>query len=282
MRRWAETAALGSMLALGAIPFVGLFPQPPAFGRGAAGIVAAFAIPAMMGTAFRATQPRRRRILGWAGILLTITAAAIAVRILLARTVEAKIPTLDILPALFGLEGEDIDDAVLYERWVEVWLGCALAASLVAALARGLRRPGPATPPVPAVAAPPWNAATVLLWLLGWAVLGGAVLDGHWTAQFLAGAIHVPGTIADPQPHPTIRFTTVDGTVIEFTQNGYVSRPLGTAVPIAYLAANPAGSARADTFWANWSEVLGLAWVGLGFTVSPFYGLRAGFRAGRW
>ena len=112
--------------------------------------------------------------------------------------------------------------------------------------------------------APPWNVATVLLWLVGWGMLAGAVVDGHRTTEFLRRAVHVTGTI------------------VEYRQNGSVSRPLGAAVPVAYLAADPSGSARADTFWANWGDLLGLVWIGLGFTLFPFYGLRATFRAGRW
>ncbi len=291
MRRWVETGVAGCMLALVATPFVGLFPEPPAFGQGAAGIAAAVAVLAMVGIAFRATQPKRRRILGWAAILLAITAGSIAARILLARTIEVEVPTLDMLPAIFGLQGEDIDDAILYEGWVELWLAVALATTLAFGLRRVARprRPLHATVAasscaamVPTPMAPPWNVATVLLWLVGWGMLAGAVVDGHRTTAFLRRAVHVTGTIVDAQPHPSIRFTTADGTIVEYGQNGSVSRPLGAAVPVAYLAADPSGSARADTFWANWGDLLGLVWIGLGFTLFPFYGLRATFRAGRW
>lgn len=287
MRRWAEAVLVGLMLGLAAAPFVALFPEPPAFGRGAVGIVAVVAVLAAVGIASRAARSRRRRILRWAAALLAITVVSVVVRILLARTVAADIPTLDILPRLFGLEGEDIDDAFLFEGWLELWLGCAVAAALVVRVRRAARplraivpdSPWEVTPPV---ASPPWNAATVLLWLVGWVVLAVAVLDGHRTTAFLQQAVHVTGTVADAQPHPTVRFTTLDGAVIEFTQNGSVSRPPGAPLPVAYLAANPSGSARADTFWANWSDLLGLLWIGGGFTLFPFYGLRAAFRGGRW
>jgi hypothetical protein len=291
MRRWAETVSAGGLVALAVTPFVALFPDPPAFGRGAAGIVAVVAILATVGTAFRATHPRRRRILAWACILLAITVASVAIRIVLARTMAADVATLDILPAVFGLQGEDIDDAVLYEGWLELWLGCGLVTTLVHGLHRAAnaRRPRPQVVPSPwdriapqPVAAPSWNAATVLLWLVGWAVLAGAVVDGHWTEEFLERAVHVTGTIVDAQPHPHIRFTVADGAVVVFTQNGSVSRALGAAVPVAYLTVDPAGSARADTFWANWSNLLGLLWMGLGFTLFPFYGFRARFRGSRW
>ncbi len=277
------------MLALVAAPFVGLFPEPPAFGRGAVGIAAAVLVLATVGAAFRASIMRRKRIVGWAAILLAVTTASLAVRIAVARTVAADLPTLDILATILGLKGEDIDDAVLYEGWLEAWLGCGLVAAAAAwgwgAAARTrpplLRSPRDVVAP-PAEAGPPWNAATLLLWLVGWAVLAVAVVEGHRTADFLGRAIHVTGVIADSQAHPRIRFTTADGNVVEYTQNGSVSRPLGANVPVAYLAVDPAGSAQADTFWADWSDLLGLLWVGLGFTLFPFYGLRATFRPGRW
>ncbi len=291
MRRWAETAAAAMLMALAAAPFVGLFPEPPAFGRCGAGIVAAAAILALTGLTFRAARPRRMRFLAWATVLLAVTTGATGAHILLASDITSKVPTLDILPKLFGLCGEEVNDAVLYEVWVELWLACALAAALVLICYRATRRRpfqtlSGASPRDVMVAQPvrepPWNAATVLLWLVGWAVLAGAVLDGHWTADFLQRANHVTGTIADQESHPRIRFTTLAGETVEFVQNGSVSRPLGAAVPVAYLTQDPSGSARADTFWVNWSDVLGLLWIGLGFTQFPFFGLRASFRAGRW
>ena len=292
MRRWAETVAAGILLALAAAPFVVLFPEPPAFGRDAAAIVAAIAILAAAGASVRAAQPARRRILGCAALLLAVTAGSVAVHAALSRTLAGWVPTLGILPAVFGLEGEDIDDALIYEGWLEVWLCCALATAL--ALALGLRRAarrrerirpaGPVAPPPASELqrAAPLNGATVLLCLIGCAVLGGAVLDGRQRADFLSRATHVAGTIIDPQPHPRIRFTAADGSVVEFTQNGWVDRARGAAVPVAYLAADPAGSARADTFWADWSDVLILLGIGLCFTLGPFYGMRATVRTRRW
>ncbi len=288
MRRWAECASIAGLLAVAAIPFALLFPDPPAFGRAGIGILVALAVWATVGVAIRARPPKRRRILGTAVLLLGVTVAAIALNILLART-ATKLPTADMLPRLFGLEGEEIDDAVLYERWLELWLACALVAQIVRLrwmtqpLDTGTRPASPWDVMFPAdPAQPPWNGATVLLWLVGCGVLAGALVDGHRTADFLRRADHTMGTIADPQDHPRIRFTTAGGTEVEFIQNGDISRALGATVPVAYLAADPAGTARADTFWANWSDVLGLLWIGSGFTLFPFYGLRAAFRAGRW
>ena len=94
-------------------------------------------------------------------------------------------PTLDMLPAIFGLQGEDIDDAILYEGWVELWLAVALATTLAPGLRRIARprRPLHATVAasscgamVPTPMAPPCNVANVLLWLVG-----GACSPAPWS-----------------------------------------------------------------------------------------------------
>ena len=190
------------------------------------------------------------------------------------------LPTLDLLPKLFGLEGEDMNDAVIYETWLELWLVCGLVVLLAVQIRRRRPVPEPPTPWGHAPTDPPWNAATILLVIVGWAVLGGAVLDGHWTAAFLSGATHVTGEIADDEPHPHIRFIA-DGATVIFRQNGFVSRPAGAAIQVAYDSDDPAATARADTFWANWSKVLGMVWIGLGFTLHPFFGFRGTFRGSR-
>ena len=221
--------------------------------------------------------------------IVAVTTLAAFVLMGLTAGHHAEIPTLDGLAKLFGLEGEDMDDAILYEVWLEVWLACAATVLLGAGLGRAFGRgtvaqaapPGPWDPPPP-VPRPRWNGATILMFVVGCGALCGAVVDGHGTAAFLAGSVRVTGTIADPQPHPRIRFTAFDGGVVEFTQNGFVSRALGAEVPVAYHTEDPAGSARADTFWANWSDVLGLVWIGLGFTLAPFFGYRGEFMASRW
>ncbi len=290
MRRWSGTLSIGAMLTIAAVPFVLLFPEPPAFGRGAATVVAVLAILAIMGTAFRAAPVQRAGIARRAAAGLAVTVSAVGLRILIAGH-AASVPTLDVLPKMFALQGEDVDDAVLYEVWLETWLACAAVGLGAIGLRRAMRRSNATT-----LAAPPprdapvrhpksgqrWNAATILLFVIGLAAVGGAMLEGHWTAAFLSGSDHVIGTVADPQPHPLIRFKASDGVVVQFTQNGFVSRPLGAEVPVAYQAQDPAGTAQADTIWANWSDVAGLLWIGFGFTLAPFFGFRAEFRAGRW
>jgi hypothetical protein len=262
LRRWLQTLAIGAMLALAAVPFIGLAPEPPFFGRGAATIMAAVAILATMGTSWRAGTVKRARIMRRAAAVLAVTVASLVLRSLVASYVF--IPTMDLLPQLFGLQGEDVDNAFLFEGWLEVWLACASVLLAVAGLRRAIRRPAAASPATPGpwdTPAPPplpqprWNAATILLFLIGLDTLGDAVAEGHWTAAFLSHSVHVTGTIVDPQPHPLIRFNAADGAVFQFKQNGCVSRPMGAEVPVAYETQDPAGTARADTFWANWSTL---------------------------
>lgn len=287
--RLEGTVIIGALLTAVSFPFVVGFPEPPAFGRGAVAILAAFAILTTIGISYRTTGTRRILIMRRAAMLLAVTVASIALRGMLSGGDILMLPTLDLLPKLFGLEGEDMDDAFIYETWLEIWLVCGLAV-LLAVQARRRIGPGarPTTRPAPdqptpwgaAPSDPPWNAATILLVLVGWVALAGAVLDGHRTAAFLSSATHVSGEIADDQSHPLIRFTA-NGTSVIYRQNGFVSGPVGEVVPVAYQSDDPAGTARADTFWANWSEVLGMVWIGLGFTLHPFFGFRATFRGGR-
>ncbi len=291
--RLEGTVTTGALLTVVSLPFVVGFPEPPAFGRGAAAILAAFAVLATIGISYRTTGARRILIMHRAVMLLAITVPSLALRWSLSGGDILILPTLDLLPKLFGLEGEDIDDAFIYETWLELWLACGLVMLLAVQARRGLGpglrlkartatcpAPGLPSPWGPAPSDPQWNAATILLVLVGSGVLAGAVLDGHWTAAFLSSATHVTGEIADDQPHPLIRFIA-DGAPLTYRQNGFVSGPVGEAVPVAYQSDDPAGTARADTFWANWSEVLGMVWVGLGFALHPFFGFRGAFRGSR-
>ena len=285
LKCWGETLATGAMLAIVAFPFVLLFPEPPHFGRAAMGLLATCIVPATMGTCYRAGPARRTRIMRRAAIVLAVTVASVLLRIMVSHHLAA-IPTIDGLAWLFGLEGEDIDDAFAYEAWLEIWLACVAVVALLPVARRPFARtrskavrPGPWDE---MVSSPWWNGATILLWLVGLAALGGAVVQGHRTASFLAGCVRVTGTIVDPQAHPIIDFTSYDGAIVRFRQNGSISRDQGATVPVAYQKQDPAGTARADTFWAEWSDVLGFAWIGLGFTLAPFFGFRGEFRSGRW
>ena len=257
--RLATVAAVAGLLVAAVLPFVVLFPDPPAFGPESV-LLAAFATVAAGATAWRAERTERPRILRQASVLFGVTAATAVSSMVLGGGIPL-VPTLDLLPALFGLHGEDADAAILFEAWCELWLVWALVAVLLAWLLP--RRPAPASR-IPSswhdpVQHQPWNAATVLLWAVGWCAMAGTVVEGHRTAAFLAHATRVAGVIANKDSHPLIRFTTGDGTTVIFRQNGGISPAIGAGVPVAYDPADPASTAQADTLFSAWSEIMGLA-----------------------
>jgi len=124
--------------------------------------------------------------------------------------------------------------------------------------------------------------ATVALFVVGLIALGAAAWQGCSTAGFLGLAARASGEITTSSPRPVIRFVSEEGTTLEFRHRGFISRPSGAAVPIAYERHDPAGTARAATFWALWGNVLFLLPMGLGFTLLPLFGARAEFRLRRW
>ena len=275
--RVAATALTAGLLGAVAFPFVVLFPDPPAFGPEALILLATFAIVATIATTWRAEWLRRQHILHRAAVLFVVTAATTLTNIALHG--DAGLPMLDLLPDAFGLVGEDVDMAILFQSWCELWLIWAvlLGLPLLWWLHRRRARLPPPSPwdrPAPRL---PWNAATWLLFAVGWCAMAGTVVEGHRAATFLRGATRVEGTIASDDAHPLVRFTTADGTAVTFRQNGNVSRAMGASVPVAYDASDPAGTAQADTVFVNWGNTAGLTWLGLGFTLFPFFGIRAAF-----
>lgn len=122
---------------------------------------------------------------------------------------------------------------------------------------------------------------TAILFFVGLLALAVTAWQAWQTATFSRHAVYTTGVIADPAPHPTIRASTPDGNPFTFVQNGFISRPAGAEVPIAYDAADPAGTAQAWTFWTSWGTALWLLPMGLGFTILPLLGMRAQRRGHR-
>lgn len=120
------------------------------------------------------------------------------------------------------------------------------------------------------------------MFLVGCGFLVAAGWSIWSTVAFRSQAVHVSGVIIDPRAHPRVRFTALDGAIVEFQQHVGGDDVLGAPVPIVYLPNDPAGTAHADTFSATWIEPLGFLWIGLAFTVLPAFGVRAEFRGGRW
>lgn len=125
------------VLALG--PMVMLLPEPPAHLR----VIGGAALAAGLGGAvWRHAQTSlrvRRSMRATAAWLCLVTVAATAANIVL-QPVFSTVPTLDVLPWAFGLQGEDIDDAVLFEAWFELWLLCLAVSGAPLLLARVARR----------------------------------------------------------------------------------------------------------------------------------------------
>jgi hypothetical protein len=115
-------------------------------------------------------------------------------------------------------------------------------------------------------------APTRLLFGVGLVLLSVTVWQVDRTARFLSGATRTMGVVVASTPHPRISFSTPDGRSISFIQNGFISRPAGAAVPVAYEARDPAGTAVAATFWTLWGTALWMLPAGLGFTIFPLFG----------
>lgn len=115
----------------------------------------------------------------------------------------------------------------------------------------------------------PQRAAIVVA---GACVLLFCAFQARRTARFLAHATRTMGVITEATAHPRIGFKVADGISVEFVQNGFVSRPQGSAVPVAYDPANPASTAVVATFWPLWGAALWGLPAGLGFTLLPLAG----------
>ncbi|WP_407569887.1 DUF3592 domain-containing protein [Deinococcus altitudinis] len=132
-----------------------------------------------------------------------------------------------------------------------------------------------------------------MMWLrkysaaLGMMIIGACALVGSgvqvWqTMHFLSQATSTQGLVVRASGHPVIRFSTMAGTPVQFVQNGFLARELGASVRVVYSAHDPAGSARAATFWTLWGSALWLLPMGLGFTFLPLLGTEVTWRWGRF
>lgn len=116
------------------------------------------------------------------------------------------------------------------------------------------------------------NWEKVVVTLIGTLVLAWALAQTYQTVTFLARCSRATGVIIENSGHPLIRFTTGAGAAVQFVQNGGASGKPGAPMPVAYDPDNPAGTARADTFFALWGSILGVLPVGLGCLAVVFLG----------
>lgn len=117
------TAGLVLLLMAAFGPMVVLLPQPPHDLRAAGGVTLAAGIAAAGWRYVHADTRGRRHMLGAATWFCLVTAATVGTAIAL-QPLLVTIPVLDVLPRVFGLQGEDITDAILFEAWFELWLLC--------------------------------------------------------------------------------------------------------------------------------------------------------------
>ncbi|MGY2897308.1 hypothetical protein [Deinococcus sp. UYEF24] len=132
-----------------------------------------------------------------------------------------------------------------------------------------------------------------MMWLRKYSAALGMIIVGIWvllgsgvrvwqTTHFLFQATSIQGLVVRASAHPVIRFSTMAGTPVQFVQNGFLTRSLGASVPVVYSAHDPAGTARAATFWTLWGPALWLLPMGLGFTILPLLGTKVAWRWGRF
>ncbi len=126
------------------------------------------------------------------------------------------------------------------------------------------------------------NSAALMLVIVGVGALIATGVQLTQTARFLTHATWTQGTVLRASAHPVIRFSTEAGTSVQFTQNGFLTRPVGAQVRVVYAVGDPAGTARAATFWTIWGAALWWLPMGLGFTVLPLMGAEVTWRWGRF
>lgn len=137
------TLGLTVLLVLAFGPMVVLLPHPPAYLQAVGGAVLVAGVGLAVRRHIRATPQGHRTMRTAAAVLCLATVAATAANIAL-QPVFVTVPTFDVLPWAFGLQGEDINDAVLFEVWFELWLLClvVLGSTVMAVRVMWRRLPG--------------------------------------------------------------------------------------------------------------------------------------------
>jgi hypothetical protein len=110
---------------------------------------------------------------------------------------------------------------------------------------------------------------------MGLAFLVAALFTYNKTNEFVSGAVGTEGTVASiqnadtsegPVQRTTVRFDTLDGSVIRFTsdtQRGSDPPKQGDKVSVLYRPEEP-GNARIEDFAALWGRAMILGVVGVG------------------
>ena len=100
----------------------------------------------------------------------------------------------------------------------------------------------------------------ILVGLVGLGLLAASLLMALQTSRFVSTATRQDGTVTRLNAggsHPQISFATPDGTGVSYPQGGLIAgMSVGQAVQVLYDPADPAGSARLDSFGSLWGESL--------------------------
>lgn len=135
------------------------------------------------------------------------------------------------------------------------------------------------------------RTSQILLIVVGIAALAFAGVQAWQTVRFERRALAaVAVVVADrgeehetmSEAHPLIEFTTRDGQVVRYNQNGMGSQPIGRRLPLLYLPADPRGSAIVATFWTRWSLVILPLIPGVIALLLAWSGAVVGVRPGRY
>ena len=111
----------------------------------------------------------------------------------------------------------------------------------------------------------PWATIAAVL-AAGLFSLGLTVRQAWQLGTLLHHAVHATGHVLVADAHPTIRFTDGGGNVVDFVQNGFISRPVGAAVPVIFDPLDPSATAQAATYWTTWGTALWMLPAGIVFT----------------
>ena len=113
--------------------------------------------------------------------------------------------------------------------------------------------------------------------LIGIALLVGTGVSIPVTNRFINTASRAEGTVIKlnaGRAHPSVEFTPVDGTKVEFSGQGWIDYGVGDRVPVLYLKdpENPAGyQISIDTIGALWFGQFVGTWIGTGFVLSGLF-----------
>ena len=129
------------------------------------------------------------------------------------------------------------------------------------------------------------GAVRMLFVALGCLALAFAGWQGWRTAAHQHSALRAPGVIAPDSPgsirtvtaaHPTITFTTRDGRLVRYVQDGIGSMQVGAAVTVFYQPGDPQGTATTGGWMTLWGPVLLPLIMGLGFLGLALSGVELG------